>query len=132
MFRKSPKKSPARDYEVLNQKYIQQTSDYEELRAELNSLKSKYATATSELEDAKEQSKKKIKLAEKRESDMRRKYKDEIEAMQATAVRRENEMKRLREDLQRYEKAKSKYPLDSHFSHILGIQSVRIFIANPT
>ena len=39
---------------------------------------------------------------------MRRKYKDEIEAMQATAVRRENEMKRLREDLQRYEKAKSK------------------------
>ena len=131
MFRKSPKKSPARDYEVLNEKYIQQTNDYELLRAELNSLKSKYATATSELEDAKEQSKKKIKLAEKRESDMRRKYKDEIEAMQATALRRENEMKRLREDLQRYEKAKSKYPLDSHFSHIFGIQSVRIFIANP-
>ena len=63
--------------------------------------------ATSGIEDTKEQSKKEIKLAEKRESDMRRKYKDEIEAMQATAVRRENEIKRLREDLQRYEKAKS-------------------------
>lgn len=113
MFRRSPKKSPARDYEVLNQKYIQQTNDYEQLRVELSSLKSKYAAATSELEDVKEQSKREMKLAEKRESDMRKKYKDEFEAMQVTALRRESEMKRLAEDVKRSQEATSKYTLST-------------------
>ena len=98
---------------MLNQKYMQQTNDYEQLRVEFNSLKSKYAAATSELEDVKEQSKREMKLAEKRESDMRKKYKDEFEAMQVTALRRENEMKRLAEDLKRSQEATSKYTLST-------------------
>ena len=47
-------------------------------------------------------------MVERRESEMRRKMKDEAEAIQATSQRRESEIKRLTEELQRFQEKESK------------------------
>ena len=104
MFRRSPKKSPKKEYDALNQKYIQQTNDYDKLKKQFESLNEKYAL----MEQEKVNSHKEVKMVERRESEMRRKMKDEAEAIQATSQRRESEIKRLTEELQRFQEKESK------------------------
>ena len=60
------------------------------------------------MEQEKENSHKEVKMVERRESEMRRKMKDEAEAIQATSQRRESEIKRLTEELQRFQEKESK------------------------
>ena len=76
MFRRSPKKSPNKNYDAIHQKYIQVTADYEDMQIQFQNLKEQFHKVKQEKEACQRQTK----VVELRESEMRQKFKGESEA----------------------------------------------------
>ena len=102
MFRKSPKKSPNKNYDAIHQKYIQVTADYEDMQIQFQSLKEQFHKVKQE----KEACQRETKAIELRENEMRQKFKGESEAIR---LQHENEIIRLKEEIQRFQEKESKY-----------------------